>query len=273
MTPWHESWWLALDFESSGKEPLEAFAVTCCAAMIRDDEPRWVREWLFVPPEGAEIPEAATAVHGVTTERARKDGTPRLETLEDVAFTVAKSLSMDCPVVCHNAPYDLTLLEAECRREGVPTVQQRLGRRIAPVIDSMVLDRHTAPFRPKLSEELGNYKLGATAVTHGLPWDPGQAHGSTYDAVTAARAARSIGRIAHTAHENRPAWVRELRTQRFDALTHLTAGDLHERQVRWADEDARSFQRWLREKAPEGRRDPNAVVDGTWPVRSAVVTL
>lgn len=262
--PWHESWWLALDFESSGKEPLEAFIVTCCAAMIRDDEPRWVREWLVVPPDGAEIPAEATAIHGVTTEHARENGEPRLGALEDIASTVAKSLSMGCPVAGHNVVYDLSLLEAECAREGVPTV--------APVIDSMVLDRYTAPFRSKISEELGNYKLGATAVTHGLPWDEGQAHGSTYDAVTAARAARSIGRIAHTAPERRPDWVLNLRTQRFDALVNLTAGELHERQVRWAREDARSFQRWLREKAPADKRDPNAVVDGTWPVRKAVTS-
>lgn len=269
MTPWHESWWLALDFESSGIEPLEVFIVTCCAAMIRDDEPRWVREWLAVPPDGAEIPEGATAVHGVTTEHARENGDPRLDVLEDIAFTVAKSLSMGCPVAGHNVVYDLSLLEAECAREGVPTVEERIGRPISPVIDSMVLDRYTAPFRPK---ELGGYKLSGTAETHGLPWDDEQAHGSTYDAVASARAARSIGRIAHTAHEYRPEWVQDLRTQRFDDLAHLTAGELHERQVRWAAEDARSYQWWLREKAPDGKRDPNAVIDGTWPVRKAAAS-
>lgn len=258
----------ALDLETSGKDPHEAFIVTCCFALAGGDEPLWVRDGILSPGD-REIPAEATAVHGISTEQAREHGRDHREGVDNIASVVAGALAKGVPIVGHNAAYDLTVLEAECIREGVPTVGERAP--IAPVIDSMVIDKHCAPFRRRVSETQGPYQLRTTAETYGLGWDENLAHGSRYDALMALHAAIRMGWIAHTPPDLRPNWVAKLRTQRFDDLVGLSAHELHEAQRVWAAEDAAGLQQWFREKAPEGKRDPNAVVDGSWPLKTSAV--
>jgi DNA polymerase-3 subunit epsilon len=45
------------------------------------------------------------------------------------------------PLVAFNASFDLLLLDAELRRHGLPTLAERLGREVGPVLDPLVLDR------------------------------------------------------------------------------------------------------------------------------------
>jgi DNA polymerase-3 subunit epsilon len=137
----------------------------------------------------------------------------------------------------------------------------------------MVLDKHAAPYRRRVSEKQGPYQMRTTAETYGLPWNEDAAHGAEYDALMSARAAYRIGIIAHTPPEHRPDWVKGLRNRRgpydrFDDLANVTVEGLHQRQIRWAAEDAASYQAWLRNPEKSGdKHNPDAVIDGTWPLR------
>lgn len=264
---WHQGRLAALDFETDSPNPNEAFIVTACLALVGGSRDAEIREWLLSPGD-REIAAGAIAIHGVTTEVARAEGQDHTDGVGEIAHAIASVLASGAVLVGHNVAYDLTVLEAECRREGVPTLAETLGGPIRPVLDTMVLDKHVAPFRKRISETQGPYQLRTTAETYGLGWDEEKAHGSTYDALMSARAAWTMGQIAHRPHGDRPDWVRALRTQQFNDLAGLSVGELHDRQIRWAAEDAASLQLWFREKAPEGKRDPNAVVDGSWPVRT-----
>ena len=66
----------------------------------------------LVRPDGFEIPVDAVKVHGITTERATRDGRPIVEVLAELTVAYA-----DCgQVVAHNARFDRKVLEAEYLR-------------------------------------------------------------------------------------------------------------------------------------------------------------
>ena len=119
--------------------------------------------------------------------------------------------------------------------------------------------------------------MRTTAEVYGLPWDEAEAHGAEYDALQSAQAAYRMGAIAHTRPEDRPAWVHRLRNRRgpydrFNDLAFVDVEELHRRQVVWARESAASYEAWLRNPQKSGEKhDPDAVIDGTWPVRPVPV--
>lgn len=263
---WHAARLAALDFETSGVDAHKAFIVTAYLGHVGGGKDTDGTDWVL-SPGNAEIPEAAAKIHGYDTARARAEGVDHREGVESIASSVALALSNGLPLVGHNiGGYDLTVLDAECRRWNVATVADRIGGPYFPVIDTMVLDKHVAPKRRRVSPTQGPYCLRTTAETYGLGWNETDAHGARYDALMSARAAWWMGQIAYRAPLRRPDWVRRLRTQSFDDLAGVGVGDLHALQVTWAKEQAAELQAYFR------RSDPSAVVDGTWPVRSAVVT-
>ncbi|MGW5123223.1 exonuclease domain-containing protein [Streptomyces sp. NPDC004069] len=263
---WHTQRMAALDFESSDKDPETARIVTCALIHVGGNLSTDTTTWLLNP--GIPMEPGAIAVHGITDEYAAEHGQPAEQGVAEIAKAVADVVAAGIPLVGHNlGGYDLNLLDRECRRHLGDSLEGIVRQPLTRVIDTMVLDRHVAPFRRRVSETQGPYQMRTTAKTYGLKWDEDQAHGAEYDALMSARAAWHMGNIAHLPAEQRPDWVHRLRTQRFDSLAGVSVEELHVMQQRWAREDAASYQDWLRTKAPEGKRDPNAVIDGTWPLR------
>ncbi|AZR02019.1 DNA polymerase III subunit epsilon [Trueperella pyogenes] len=132
------------DTETTGVDVFNDRLVT--AAIVIHDAGREQRyTWLADP--GVEIPQAAAAVHGITTERAQAEGRPIVEVLDEVASILARHMAGGNPVVAYNAAYDFTLLETELARHGLATLCDRLGGDIYPVIDPYFLDRHVDRYR------------------------------------------------------------------------------------------------------------------------------
>lgn len=260
MTAWYQERMLALDFETTGVNPDEDRIVTAAAYRVGGGQPAFDRDWLVDP--GVEIPAGATAIHKISTERARTEGVPAEEAVKEIAHVVALAVSEGLPIVGHNVGlYDLPLLDAECRRHLGGSLTNICGRPVGPVIDTRVLDQHVIEKRKKTDPNHGPRTLRTTAQVYGLPWDDDNAHGAPYDALQSARVAWHIGNIAHSPAEKRPRWV--YRDHRFDDLTGLTLEELHDRQVGWAREQCASLQAFLRQ------RDPSAVVNGDWPLKAA----
>ena len=130
------------DLETTGLDLREARIVTACAVQIDQDGqitgPN--REWLADP--GIEIPEAASNVHGVTTELARANGRPANEVVSELLETLKAFFAKGLPVVAFNAPYDFTILHYEALRHGLEPIAQPM-----PVIDPMVLDKFVDTYR------------------------------------------------------------------------------------------------------------------------------
>ncbi|EYR64702.1 DNA polymerase III subunit epsilon [Actinotalea ferrariae CF5-4] len=126
-----------------------------------------VRTWLIHPE--VEIPPGATEIHGISTEQARRHGRPARVALDELAEVLVAAQRRGEPVVAYNASFDLTLLDVELRRHGLPTVPDRLGRDVAPVLDPFVLDRVLDPYRPgprRLGDLCERYRVAATAALH-----------------------------------------------------------------------------------------------------------
>ncbi len=138
-------------------------------------------EWLLDP--GIDIPAEATDVHGITTEHARKHGQPPDEAVPNIVATLLAELDQDGTLIVYNAPYDLTLLDRELRRHSSLTP---FPGNPPTVVDPLVLDRALDKYRK------GSRKLIDVSRHYGVPISEADAHGSTADAMCAARVAWKI---------------------------------------------------------------------------------
>src|SRR5690606_22490016 len=136
---------------------------------------RW--DWLANP--GIEIPDGAVAVHGITTDRARAEGRPASAVVAEIAQTLRVLFALGTPVAVYNAPYDLTLLDRECRRHGLEPID-----RPSPVIDPLVIDKALDRYRK------GKRTLEAAAQRYGVALT--EAHDAGADAIAAGHVARAI---------------------------------------------------------------------------------
>ncbi|MCF2130462.1 3'-5' exonuclease [Strepomyces sp. STD 3.1] len=231
---WHRELLIGFDLETTGTDPREARIVTAAVIEVRGGEPQGRREWLADP--GVEIPAEAVAVHGISNERAAAEGRPADQVADAIAAVLTDRWRTGVPVVAYNAAFDLTLLAAELRRHGLPSLRDRLGGTDpAPVIDPYTIDRSVDRYRR------GKRNLEAVCREYGVPLDA--AHDATADALAAARLACAIA-------------------DRHPKVAALGPADLHHRQVEWYAEWAADFQSFLRRKG-----DATAVVDATWPLR------
>ncbi|MFJ2720485.1 3'-5' exonuclease [Streptomyces sp. NPDC087437] len=231
---WHRELLIGFDLETTGTDPREARIVTGAVIEVRGGEPAGRREWLADP--GVEIPADAVAVHGISNERAAAEGEPADRVAEAIADVLTGYWKTGVPVVAYNAAFDLTLLSAELRRYGVPSLSDRLGgAEPGPVVDPYTIDRWADRYRP------GKRTLEAVCAEYGVVLDA--AHDASADALAAARLAAAIA-------------------GRHSKVAALGPAELHRRQIEWHAAWAADFQDFLRRKG-----DPDAVIDGAWPLR------
>ncbi|MER5480903.1 3'-5' exonuclease [Streptomyces sp. NPDC002734] len=233
---WHHAPLIGFDLETTGTDPHEARIVTAAVLEVREGEVAGRREWLADP--GMEIPAEAVAVHGITNERVAASGLPADRVADEVAGVLTGYWQSGIPVVVYNAAFDLTLLSAELRRHGLPSLRERLGGQDpAPVIDPYTVDREVDRYRR------GKRTLEAVCAEYGVPLDG--AHDASADALAAARLARAIA-------------------ERHAKVAGLGVAELHRQQIGWRASWAAGLQDFLRSKG-----ETDAVVDGAWPLREA----
>jgi len=104
----------------------------------------------IIKPQGFTIPESATAIHGISTERALKEGRPAGEILKEFSTVV---LGATC-LVAHNLDFDEKMVRVELLRQGMPDGLQTL-RKICTMKTSTGYCKIPGPYGdkwPKLSE-------------------------------------------------------------------------------------------------------------------------
>ncbi len=86
------------------------------AWLLYDDDGRKVLgQDYIVKPLGFTIPQEAALIHGITTEKAEKDGAPLRSVLEDFSAVIGRAGYL----VAHNMRFDEKIVVAEFLREGV----------------------------------------------------------------------------------------------------------------------------------------------------------
>lgn len=231
MTCWYEGPLAAFDTETTGVD-VERDRIVSAALVVQDgpgSRPRATR-WLVNP--GISVPEGATAVHGLTDEHLQRNGRWPAPVMEEVARALAEECAAGRPLVVMNAPFDLSLLDAECARHCVPTVAARIGT-VAPVVDPLVLDRAADKYRK------GRRNLESLAKHYGVQLD--DAHTADADAGAALQVALRIA-------------------ERHEKL-QVPARILHGWQVQWHEAWAANYEAFLR------KTKPSATVDRGWPLR------
>ncbi|WP_411707005.1 3'-5' exonuclease [Corynebacterium sp. LaCa78] len=200
---------LAFDLETTSANPKDARIVT--SALVRIDG-HDVQKVEHLADPGIEIPQAATDVHGITTEKAQAEGRPHEEVLKDTVDAIKAAWDDGLTLIVYNAPFDLTVLRS---LTGDFTVT-------GPVFDPYVIDRVSDKWRK------GKRTLGAVCEHYGV--ELGNAHEATADALAAARVA----------------W-RQVR-QHYPNLAQMDENELMEFQaVKWY-EDRVAFKKYLEGK-------------------------
>jgi DNA polymerase-3 subunit epsilon len=229
---WHQRRLAAFDLETTGIDSESDRIVTAAVSLVGDGAPSAFHAWLLDP--GIPIPAGASAVHGITTERARAEGCMPAEAVEQIVALLAGQLLQGIPVVAFNARFDLTCLDREARRLGIEPLTERVGGAAGMlVVDPHVLDKQVDRFRK------GKRTLSAVCAHYNVPLD--EAHASHADALAAARVAWRLG-------------------QAFEELRALELQALHEQQIAWAAEQAASFEDYLRRNGRDERIEP------AWPI-------
>lgn len=247
------TWWtgaaLGFDTETDGPAPTEARIITSGLVLMTPGNPPQVMPEVMLQPE-RDIPQGAIDVHGITTERATEEGTPRLLGLGQIVTTIAELASTAVPLVGHNVCYDLTLLDREMGRTGLGAleIESMSGMVLMvdtegkvfggpfPVLDTFVLDKALDTYRR------GSRKLTAVAEHYGVPMEAGSAHGATADVIAALRICIAMA--------NRGAWPAA------DVI------DLHGAQIKWKAEQARGLRDYF---ASKGNKEAADSVSESWP--------
>jgi DNA polymerase-3 subunit epsilon len=229
---WFDGRLAAFDIETTGTDTENDRIVTAAVSLVNGNEDTVSHSWLVDP--GVEIPAEATAVHKITTEKARAEGVPAPEAVEEITSILAEALAEAIPVIAFNARFDLTILDREARRHGVEPLIERVG---GPdgllVIDPYILDKQVNRFRK------GRRNLSLLCEAYTVPLV--DAHAADADALAAARLAWRMGR-------------------NYPELGEMEIFELHENQIAWAREQAASLQQYF---DTQGRAER---VEGAWPV-------
>ena len=224
MDSWHTLPRAAFDVETTGRDPRQARMVTASIVVVDGDGGITAEhEWLADP--GVEIPAEVTAIHGISTDHARRHGKPAPQVTAEVAQVLSGLFTSGVPVLAFNACYDFTVLAHESVRHGVA------GLGAKPVIDPYISNKQVHKYRK------GSRTLTALCLEYGVPLK--DAHTSAADALATIRLAQALA----------------LKYPELQGDAHA----LHEAQIRWAAAQAADFQVYLR------RKNPAAVVEGHWP--------
>jgi len=234
MTTWYEGPLAAFDTETTGVD-VETDRIVSAAVVVQDapgSRPRMTR-WLVNP--GVPVPEAATAVHGLTDEHLQRNGRWPAPVMYEIAEELAEQAAMARPLVVMNAPFDLTLLDRELRRHRASSLDRWFESSTLRVLDPRVLDKHLDRYRK------GRRTLTDLCAHYGVTLEG--AHDAAADALAALDLVRALGR-------------------RFAArLERLSPAELHTLQTTWHAAQARGLQAWFAKSGTE------EIVNPAWPLR------
>ncbi len=217
-----QPWWLdpgflAFDTETTGVDPAGDRIVTAAVVRFEHGEPTDSREWLLkldIP-----IPEASTAVHGITDEQSQRNGQDERTALTEIHQLIAGS---GLPIVAFNASFDMQMLNANLIRHGIEPISAN------PVICPYVLDKQF----DKYVKGRNQRRLMPTIQRYGLELNEDDWHGAAADATI-------TGQL----------FLAEMND--YDDLHDLTPHQLDEYIATWRDQQEAEFQSWLARKKAE----------------------
>ena len=228
---------LGLDFETTGIDRFNDVPVSY--ALVSVVEGVVVRSWSGLIDPGREIPPEATAVHGISTQRARDEGMPLRAAISLVSDAVVAASARGVPLAGMKLDYDLTILETQARDlfGSGPIERGWYG----PVLDAGVIDRHFDP------ERKGRRTLTDLCAHYGI--EIAHAHEAASDVVASIEVLFALA------------------VRYEEELWRCDLAQLHRDQIEWHREWTESYDSW---RLAEGMIpiDPR---DHMWPVAPVAI--
>lgn len=274
---------LSYDTETTGVDTHTDHIVTAAIVRIHPGKPPTTTQWVIDP--GVDITTEASDIHGWTNERIAAETGPyeafalddggekrpltRDAALFEIATFLGAAMGNGTPVIIANAPFDLTLTEAELVRNGIDTLTSRPAG-IVGVVDPIVIEKQFDTYRkqcfmaPGCNPEDrhhecggcrgGKYKCGGCGITdrtlsslckhyqlvhHG-------AHDASGDALAAARLVWRLTRL-------------------WPEIARWKLGTLHQHQITWKRDQADGLAKFFRRV---GKVEEAASVSLEWPLQT-----
>lgn len=213
---WVDDGFIAFDTETTGVEVSADRIVSAAAVEFRDGVEASSREWLI--KVDVQIPQAASAVHGITDQMSQSQGLVQVEALGAISeYLVSSKL----PVVCFNSQFDRTILDSNLERVG--------HQPLSGVVDicPYVIDKHM----DKYVKGKAQRRLQPTVARYGLELNEADWHGALADA-------RITGLLMLAQHS------------RYPQLFISEPGELGHLVELWRKEQDASFKAWLASQPP-----------------------
>jgi len=228
---WVDGELLSFDLETTGTDRFSDVPVSL--ALLRLSRGVVLERTVGLVDPGRPIPDEATAVHGITTEQARRDGMALHAAIELVADALVDASRRGVPVVGVKLDYDLTMVDVLCRAIDGRGLPERGWT--GPVLDALVLDRHVDRYRK------GRRTLVDLCELYGVTI--GRAHSADCDAAAAAAVLLAMA-------------------GRYEELSGASLNELHLGQVEYHREWVVSYDEWRRGRGLESL-DPR---EESWPL-------
>jgi DNA polymerase-3 subunit epsilon len=225
---WIEGPLLGFDLETTGVNPCSDLPVQ--VALVRCERDGTVDRKVFIVDPGRAIPAGAEAIHGISTERAQREGCPLGEAAEVTHTALAKAQAEHVPVVAMSASFDITIAAVLFRKFGLAPVPW------VALVDPLVIDRKLDPYRP------GKRRLDDLCKFYDV------ASGGLHDAGNDADAALALTRAI---------------ARRYPEIAEPDIGDLTRLQADWHRTWAVGYDSWCRDQGRPGLGHD----EFRWPVR------
>ena len=228
---WSEGPLIGFDLETTGIDPGTDLPVQ--VALIRWDPPDRPHRKVFIVDPGCEVPPGVQAIHGISTQRARREGCPLAEAAAIVHSVLNRAQLEQVPVVAMNASFDVTIATVLFRTFGLEPINWEA------LVDPLVIDRQIDRYRS------GKRRLGALC--------------DTYDVMLA---------TPHDAGNDADAAVSIVRTiaVRYPEIAAYKIGDLTRFQIEWHRTWAFEYDSWCKQNGRPGL----APEDFYWPLREVL---
>ena len=235
---WFENGYVAFDTETTGVQEKEDRIISASLLYYNSSHALVKRRTWIINP-GVEVPAAATAVNGLSTEYVQSVGMPAAEGVAEILAALAQCARYRMPVVAFNGSFDMTVLLHESRRNGLA-----LSTDFADIYSGglRLIDGLTMHRKAHLKWK-GRRNLGALCEAYNVELGEA-AHNATADARAAAELSVKL-------------------TAETPELFEVDASSLHMAQRQWYAVQMEDLQAYLR----ASRGDETITCHPAWPVR------
>lgn len=213
---WVERGFISFDTETTGIDVSTDRIVTAAAVTFTKGLPLDSRSWLLAVD--VDIPESASAVHGITTQMSRESGVDPREALAQMRAHLVDS---ELPIVCFKSDFDIPVLDANLVRCGLEPLPDNL------VVCALVIDKQFNKYVRGKAQR----RLQPTAARYGIELSDDEWHGAEADAI-------ATGRI----------FLAEIAA--YPELAAMSLAELAEAVNIWRVEQDREFHEWLARQPP-----------------------